>query len=471
MKTRIKILTILIAIFAVSLACGLLAGCIGEEDAKDRADKLGMTACVTYYTNGGNFVSGNNPKDKKAYRTDYYYPDTPIFNIGVDETTGQSLTIKRDGYVFAGWAYALLNDGEPVLYAVDDDGNTVGEPLEVLENGTASMIGSTGREMLEQEKRFVAVVDESRGLVFANGHPKVGANEHKYLVATWVQDVMLEYKLITDEPITVGEGEERVTYENGDIVYTRSFSTSTTINLFPETAPVTFEGFSYIHLYWDENGENYVTAGETVEKGDGESNHVIYIKFLKGNWTPVRTANDVANMLRATGNSNFFVVYDDIDCAKVTTFSYRTAGNFGGIIDGNNKTILNINMSATFSKNVSGSGSILGNLTSSAKIKNLKVENVSVSLKVGVDMYAYLILAGADDGAEIENVVFDNVTFDITKSKADVTIYNMQGANETNNWLYGEYATDDEFIEKYGNIVKNYKLIIDGQEIVSGGQL
>ena len=188
-RTKIKTLIILIAIFSVSLIAGL-TGCIGEKDAKQRAEELGMTASVTYYTNGGNFVAGSNSVDQKWYRTDYYFPDTPIFNIGVDETVGQSLTIRRDGYVFAGWEYAKLdNDGLPILYELDSKGVRTGKQLDVLENGTASIIGSTGRELLEQEKRFEA--ETSGKKVFENGHPKVGDGEHIYLAATWSQDIVL----------------------------------------------------------------------------------------------------------------------------------------------------------------------------------------------------------------------------------------------------------------------------------------
>ena len=478
MKTKIKILTILIAIFAVTLACGLFAGC-GEESPKERADKLGMTACVTYYTNGGNFVSGTNSTDYKPYRTDYYYPDTPIFNIGVDETTGQSLNIKRDGYVFAGWAYALLDgNGLPYLYSVDDNGDRTDTQLEVLENGTAS-IKVSGREMLEQEKRFVAVVDESRGMVFASGHPKVGANEHKYLVATWTKDVVLEYKLITDEPITVTveetdeDGEtvnKYVTYNSGDVIHTRSFAVSDTLTLFPDSVPADFDGFSYIHLYWDENCENYVTVGETVAKGDGESNPVIYAKYLKGSWTAVKTANQAANMLRATGNGNYFVVYDNIDCASAS-FTYKTDGSFGGIIEGNGKTLLNVNISVT--KQNAEAGSILGNLTSSARVKNLKIENVNIELKLNGTMSAYVFVSSVAEGAVIEGVEVTGVKFSISMS-GNASLDNIQyvsDAYQTDNWLYGVYDTDAEFIEKYGDIVKNATLIINGKEIVSGGQL
>ena len=466
MKNKIRTLIILIAIFAISLTAGIFAGCIGEQNAKERAEALGMTACVTYYVNGGYFIADS--PDDKVYRTDYYYPDTPIFNIGVDQTSGQPLTIKRDGYVFAGWEYAVLDGkGLPLLYEVDSDGKqTTGLPLKVLENGTASIIGSTGRELLEQAKRFEAVPSGEK--VFANGHPKVKGGEHKYLVATWAQDVVLEYKLITDAPITVQSDDGNITYNNGDTIATRGFLTSDTITLMTENEPASFSGFSYINLYWDEEGTNEVVTGEQITKNEDETNSVIYAKYLKGDWKTVRTANDAANMLRAT-SGNYFVVYD-IDCSSASV-SYRTTGSFGAVIEGNGKTLSNINISNTVQS--ADKGSIFGNLTRNAQIKNLTIENVNISLSLNGEMSAYVLVSNVAEGAVFENFALNNVTLNIRMSN-NAKLNNIQyvnGSYEKDNWLYGAYDTDVEFESKYGNLVHNGTLIINNTEIVTGGQL
>ena len=460
MKAKIKTLIILIAICAVSLVSGICAGCIGEDDAKDRADKLGMTACVTYYANGGTFYEGSTP-DKKVYRTDYYRPETPIFNIGVDENKGQKIDISRTGYVFAGWEYAVLDDnGLPLLYELDENG--VRKQLAVLENGTASIIDSgTGKEMLEAKKRFEAVPSGTK--VFANGHPKVKDREHKYLVATWTEDIALEYRLITDAPIVDGD----VTYNNGDVIYTRAFENSDTITLYPDTTPTTLAGASYIHLYWDAEGENAVKAGQQISRKEDE-NSVIYAKYLSGTWTAVKTANQAANMLRATGNSNYFVV-NDIDCTGAS-FSYKTSGTFGGIIDGNGKTLTNIKISAPLQNTVSGS--MFGNLSSSAKVKNLTIENVNINISLNGTMSAYVLFSSAN-GNQFENFTLDTVTLSINMSQNAKlnTIQFISGEYEKDNWLYGGFETDEQFVNEYGKLVLNCTLIINNETIVTGGQL
>ena len=101
MKTKIKLLIILIAIFAVTMIAGLLAGCIGEINAFEQAQQMGYTCAVTYYTNGGAF-SEKNTADLKSYKTVYYKPGTPIFNI-IDDATSQGLIISRENFIFTGW--------------------------------------------------------------------------------------------------------------------------------------------------------------------------------------------------------------------------------------------------------------------------------------------------------------------------------------------------------------------------------
>ena len=501
LKARIKTLTILIAICVISLISGIFAGCIGEQNAKQKADGYGMTACVTYYTNGGNFRMGTSSDNQKAYRTDYYKPNTPIFNIGVDKTVGQSLSIIRKGYVFAGWEYAKLDsNGFPLLYEVDSNGvRTTGEPLTVLDNGTASIIGSTGREMSEDEKRFEAVPSGEK--VFENGHPKVGAGEHKYLVATWVKDVALEYRVITDAPISVtievdakdeedkdseytvdadGKIFKNVTYNNGDVISSANFLNGDTITLYPDKAPLhedektTFKDrFSYINLYWDKDGTQAVVEGDFVTKSKDETNSVVYAKYLSGNWTAVRNGDGVAGMLEATGNKNYYVVYD-IDCTGVE-FSYKTFGNFGGTIEGNGKKLSHINIDYIVKNG--DVGSMFGNLTATAKIKDLTLEDVTITLNLsfGANATAHVLVSGIATGAVLENFLVDTVTFKITIPD-NSKLYNIQfvgGSYKTDNWLYGNgtNATDEQFESVYGKIVQNGTLIINDEEIVTGGQL
>lgn len=504
MRAKINTLIILITVFAASLIAALLAGCIGEKDAKERADSFGMTACVTYYTNGGSFVIGSKKMgtpDQKVYRTDYYYPGTPIFNIGeeetgkneadyvYDKTVGQPIIITRSGYVFAGWKYAKLDEETklPLLYTTDEEGNKTYLP--VLESGTASMIGSTGREMLEQEKRFEAEIDEERGLVFANGHPTVGAGEHVYLVATWELDVFLEYRIVTDADVTTqievdeiaddggqyteinGKIYKTVTYKTDDTILTESFETYTSLTLYPDTAPVTFSGFSYINLYRDIECNDPVKTGEVIEKKDGE-NSVIYVKYLSGSWTPVKTANDAVRMFTASGNSNFYVVYDDIDCSK-TEIRTLNKGYFGGVIDGNGKTIKNVNV--TYNANNGDNASLFGNLNSSAQITDLTIENVTINVTVrpNAKLSLHILVSSLADGAKIENVILNNVTVNITKpSSATISNIEVDDVYKTDNWLYGVYPTDEQFeSSKYGDSVKvknaTLTMTVDGKEVLN----
>lgn len=470
MKAKIKTLIILLAIFATSLIAAIVAGCnIGEENAKDSANAMGMTASVTYYTNGGYFQLGKTP-DGKVYRTDYYRPGSPILNIGFDKIEGlQSLTILREGYDFLGWEEAELNeDGLPILYELNNNGERTGKVLDVLTNGTADIKGSDGRQINEGSKRFEAVPSGKR--VFDNGHPRIGEEdpkEHRYLVATWEQHVVvnLEYKLITDEDITVEEDGEEVTYKNGDVFHTYAFKPGESeIELMPNSSPKTLTGFSYIHLYEDAEGTKPIRAGTQVYRDD---NPVVYAKYLKGSWTSVRTAANVVNMLNSMGG-NFFLVFD-IDCAG-RAFSYKNT-TFNGTIDGNGKKLSNIAMSYTFQQ---VTGSLFGRLGESATIKDLTIENVEIVLSINGSSTTYALFTSVAEGATLENFKVKGLTLDISMSGTGslTNIQQVGGVYQTGRWIYGDaYSTDAEFEEHFGKIVEDATLIIDTVKIVPGGQL
>ena len=477
MKTKIKSLIILIAIFAVSLIAGIVSGCnIGELTAQDLADKMGMDAYVTYYANGGSFVDGTST-DEKAYRYVYYVSGNPIYNIPYvnqsDIKGNKGLAITRANYTFAGWEYCELDEnGKPIL--TDEKGEI---RYEVLETGTASIKDEQGiREESERSKRFFATSSGEK--VFNSGNVVIEKGKHLYLVATWMPDVVLEYHLVTDKPITVVKTNEdgsstTETYKTDDIVKTENFS-SNSKQLNPNKAPETFEGFTYINLFWDKECTEPVGLNKSIDKQENE-NSVIYAKYLSGEWTPVKTEMDALNMFQATGDKNYFLVYN-IDCSNMSfVLKDQLSGSFNGIIEGNNKTVSNIKVTSILRN--AGTFSLLGNLGETAQIKNLNISNVTLTLTANADISLYAIFGtGIAEGAVIENVSLTDLTVNITK-QAGILIDNIQmldsGEYEIDNWLYGAYSTDAQFIEVYGEIVKNATLIINGETITTftGGQL
>lgn len=467
MKTKIKLLIILITVFATSLIAGLAGCAIGEQTSKEQAEEMGFTCAVTYYANGGTFREGRDD-DAKVYKTIQFKPDSPIFNIG--GTEGQTLTIVRTNYVFAGWEFCQLDeDGNPVL--IDAAGNR----LPYLDNGSADIQTEVGMQMSEQQKRFTAIPNGTK--VFQNGKYVITEGERLFLVATWEQDVMVDYKLVTDTPITVkGADEADVTYNTGDVIYSQGFGTGATLTLRPYGSNSFNPGLtfvsehSYINLYWDEECTRPVVDKEKVDKPDDNENVVIYAMYRSGNWTPVRDANDYSDAL-IKGTGNYFVVFD-ID-AKGASFNMRTT-TFDGVIDGNNKTISNITIGGSMAYEAQRlengkSYALFGSLGANAKISNLTISNISVNVSVATgSVSVYLIASSLTEGATFENFVVDGVKLTISNNALILNMQNDDGSFNTDKWLYG-VGSDSEFVAEHGEIVKNATLIIN-DNIIYGGQ-
>lgn len=485
MKARFKTLIILVVIFLMSLVTGLAVGCsIGEPTARDLADGDGMTASVTYYTNGGRFTNSGD----LCYRQFVYRPGQPIFNIGVDGSAGQTFTITRAGYVFAGWQYCVLNsDGLPILK--DNSGNV----LEVHpETGSAIMIGSDEREIGEQDKVFTAEPNGEE--VFQEGQPNRSLNEgdHLFIVATWVLDIRVEYHLVTDSPIleyVEATAEENKADENkadenkkdpkyyntGDVIHADSFGTDSYLIISPKTfkSEVLSGSHSYLSLYHDEGCTRPVEDSFRVEKPQ-KGNYVLYAKYREGRWTPVRESADVDTMLNATGSGGFYVVWD-VEY-KGTRRRIEKSGTYSGIIDGNGKTISGISVEPDSAVGTGKAASLFGNLGASAQIKNLTLKNINIKIKVGEwRISAYALFNAVAQGAAFENFNVDGITLDITleenERSAVSNIPKKNGEFDSTHWIYDSNSDSDEEFKNNntGLNVLNATLIIN-EKTISGGQ-
>lgn len=462
MKAKIKPLIILIAIFALSLVAGIAAGCsIGEKTMKDTAEEHGCTCPVTYYANGGQFTLGGDD-EKQVYKTVLYKPESPVFNIGVVSSLGQNVSIKRAGYSFDGWQYCVLNsNGTPVLK------DSAGNVLNVLENGTADIKDSNGRQLSETDKRFTA---EAGGeYAFKNGNLIVHEGEHIYLAATWSMDAVLEYRLVTDTPITGADGS--TTYKTGDVIHTEVFDFNPKA-LYADRSPQEFDTHSYIHLYYDEQCTKPVEENASIAKNTDGKNTVVYAKYLEGkDWTTVRSGSDFTKMLSAR-SGRFYFPYD-IDCAKSTYFLQTDATKtFNGQIYGNGFTVRNINVGSSMAQQLSNgtTASLFGNLGAEAEINGLTIENVSVKVTLRGPASVYALFSSVAAGAQFNEFKVNGYTLNI--NAGDLRIENIQkigGSYQTDNWLYGT-TMDGEFVSKYGEVVQNATLIIDNEQVTGGQQ-
>lgn len=482
MKTKIKLLIILMAAFAISVVAGIAAGCsIGESTPKDAADGRGMTACVTYYANGGSFTESSI-----CYKTIYYQPGTPVFNIGVDDppTGSKKLAITSTDQIFVGWVEAELDaNGNPILLEMDESGKTTGKVLEAHDNGTALIIGEDGKELTEQEKSFTAKLPDNPDdwvFAFENSHPKLKEGEHKYYVAVWAPDVVLEYVLASEEAVTFNltqvaeDGTESVVetvVQPGEVIKTSTFGIDGTITARGAEEPAeVVSNHSYIYLYKDAECTVPATAenGNKYERPSDGENAKIYVKYVPGRWTPVSTALNVSSMFSQLGSNNYyFVEVGTIDCS--TTSLALALGTFAGTIEGNGVTLKNLNFSS--SPTNGASVSMFGSLSETAVIRNLNIETVkaTVTLRSGMEVNLHALFSAYAAGAKLENVSVKGYSLNVTLG-INAGIKNIQQQNDgyiTTNWLYGGFNSDEEFVSQYGEkIVTKAALTINNNPIV-----
>lgn len=493
MKAKIKPLIILIAVFIVALASGIAAGCsIGEKSTKELADEMGLTVPVTYYANGGNFRLNAN-KVTYAYRTIYYKPGSPVWDMPAYTPSSQyPHSVDREGYVFKGWYWCVLDEeGNPVLK--DNSGNDI----KYYDNGSADMSkidGNVTVQLGESEKQFTSVIDRTKGKVFEdeNGNAKTiyaETGKHLFLIADWERDVVLEYKLVSDSPITVKDGDGTKTYSNGDVIGFKSFALDPVISLNPADGVSGIESTShtYISLYYDAECANPVIAGtpeaRIAKPVNGES-ATIYARYLAGtNWEPVRTQDDVKNMFSSTAVNRHYFLVNDVDCTDLTVTAKNARLNTSSI-DGNGKTIsgFKVNPGSTIAKNTKVS--LFGTMDINTEIKNLTIKNIefeTIGIRNSINAAVNVLFSGLetpanenDKVAAFTNFVVDGVKVTVRRVGADSVIDNIPLVGEdykTDSWLYCNGFTDAEFTAAHqGVTVNNAELIINNVNIVSGGQ-
>ena len=113
----------------------------------------------------------------------------------------------------------------------------------------------------------------------------------------------------------------------------------------------------------------------------------------------IATMQDLFNEINENPNGRF-ILLQDIDFAGA---SFEPIANFNGVLDGNGKTIKNVNVSALTLNEVTYSG-IFAQLSSNALVYNLNLENITVS-----DATFASVLTANNQGT-IQNCVIKNST-------------------------------------------------------------
>lgn len=234
------------------------------------------------------------------------------------------------------------------------------------------------------------------------------------LYAAWAPKLSVEFV-----DVTTGES-NTISYDpnNGSIIMPSWDMKTGTLQMGKIPAK---KNYTFDRAFYDEGMTQLVDTAElkhsaTVDYSTGTVTNPsmkIYVNWKEGNWYRIYTAKQFRDL--ASTNGNYEIMADlDFEGKWSTTFMH---GKFNGTIVGNGHTFKNIAAEQINNdKTVSG---LFGNLTSTAKISDLKFENVSFFIKAGTRKLgsSFGLFAGQiSEGATITNVQVLNSVLKISSN-------------------------------------------------------
>ncbi len=397
MKKKVK--SKLILLFAGISSLFLLGGCALGESFEEVIENRDLTAQVTYYSNGGMFEETASKTEKKMY----YQTGAQALNIGKNNPTDGTVSISRNNYIFTGWYHAVLDEeGNPVFEDEENGIYKLGEPAD-----------------------FSVSLQE-------------GA--HWMLIACWEAKVKLHVQLVCEEgkeiSVEVGEGEEALSYKNGDIITSYSYGTWGEVDLDSVEPFAAKDGaFTFIEYYHDEACTQLVEDSLLQQDTDV----TVYAKYVEGEWTVVKTVADILGIFNNLGEGNRYWLIKDVDLKgkKITPMA-----SIGCEIQGNGYKIKNLSVADDQIKGNPTLG-LFGNIEKSAILENILFEGLTIEYAIQSGLpKIYFACASIEEGAKIENVVL-NGTMTITNYTSTLPGNLVDGFASC---LFGGYDTDAAYL-------------------------
>ncbi len=369
----------LIAFLAVIASLFLLGGCDFQPSLEERRDKYGLTARVTYHSNGTGAYFGTPGSDVKTLDL----PEGALaMNIGKDTVLNGSMpTPVRSNYTLVGWYEAQL----------DDEGNVK------MDNGE--------------------VVLKNTPFDFST---RLQKGDEIVLYAKWQKNESIHVYLTCNEidaPFMVKRGEENVVVENGgwliDYPYAADGTRAEpTTSMYPSVT-----GYTLYDFYLDAECTEKVSWSSL--RGDCN----IYAKYIVGDWTFLKAANDVKKLFIANAKTNFYL-RNDIDCTGLT--GVKGVPNFNAVLEGNNFTISNLTIEAGTYTISDKTISMFGNMKENAALKNVTFDNITINgtLRPNIKVKVYALFESRVDATVIENVTLKRMNFTF-ECGADAFFTNM----------------------------------------------
>lgn len=445
--------------FASALLCCLgLAAC----DSKTRLEELkeqGYTISVTYDANGGNYSDDFSLMD--IFNPDKFQQTEGEIHIPLKEPTdptrptknNKPITLERDGYFFAGWyekRTVKMQNGTPV----DDNGRA----LKLLDDGTYVYA-----ELAQGEKEtpVIPAYEYDDRWDFSQTWDikpsEINGALSKTLYAGWVKYYEFNYYYYQEDDAATRENESGWT-----LLYTQTFDYKTTNAEGSQTAdkdtiwlPKWEDGvMDHAHSYANESVYNFpkltgktfskayldkertqeITGGVFEHRGSLDYEHAlainpvenIYVDFTEGEQYKIQTAKQLQNNFNING---WYEITADLDFAEYKWPVNFSKGTFMGKMystEGESFAIKNVSVTYT-SAGAATCGGLFGELGETAEIKNLTFENVTFDMAVAqlASESNFGLFAGyIQDGATISGVSVGG-TFKIGQVSTRFTDYSF----------------------------------------------
>lgn len=438
MKKQFK--KILIVILMALAAILTLAGCKLGESLDDVLDKNGLVSHITYYANAEQaFFTPNSSKMRDLW----YKKDAQAFNIGTDDG---NLGIEYEGYEILGWYFVELDDdGEPV---------------------------TTGSYTFEKETCYLYKLTDKK--VDFSQHIQEG--EHWIVAAKWAKISRVNVVLVHDEPnVSVPVDTKKLTTEsplydaetqsyktavtNGDVIQSYRYDDDGTLGVLASNPiAVVNNEYTFVSYYADKD----CTQSVQYPLIKTDEDQIVYAKYVTGNWTVVRTADDVVSMFKILLNSKRYYFLKDavIDCA-----GYEVSPSMftGCEIQGNGAVIKNLTLD---NRIVGESASLFGKIEETAILENISFENFNMTYRVSkIDVSVYFICTSYVDGAKVNNVTVQGSVKIIKPDARKVTnLVDSNGNPIYTRCLFGSFVADEEYYVQHPN---GFKVVGNPAEFIT----
>lgn len=404
---------LIVALMAVASLL-LLAGCsIGRPSLNEIVEENNLRAIVTYYANEGEFENSSSKKDL------YYMAGVQPLDIREPGVTA-NISIERDGYDFIAWYHA----------EVDGDGNII------FEDG--------------KPKASDTMADFTKYLV---------EGDHWTLVAKWKIQSRVRIQIVgkdlteTDKIVIKTEEDEKVydkEYALGDELISYPYEVNNKVKK-PDVESDSFvpqNEYTFVEFYSDKDCTN--VCQWPIERGDEDV--IVYARYIKGNWKFIRTLDDLSQISNGVMSRDKYLLLNDIDCQGKSITAMGTK-SFAGTLQGDGKAYTIKNLTVIYSvEKQEQSASVFGNIKSTATIKDIYFENISVEYTTAyitenqvMEIPVYLLYTSLASGATVQNVTFSGamkVVYEGTAYKN--TNIAPDGNGGWTGWLAGTTATGAE---------------------------